>query len=115
MSSHTCLNCGTIIPCDKRNIGTGRKHDVDWQPGPNHETVLKALRLMDPWQTVKGIQQYLNHRVDSNDSEYRHVGKSPYWTQLAVQTPVSDLLGIDVLECTRAAKGRELLYRVKTL
>ncbi len=114
MSGHTCQQCGAYIECDKRQLGGGRKHDVDWKPGQNHDTVKMQLALMGGWQTVKGIQMALNNRVVNGQTIAHHAGKSTYWTQLAVQTPISDLLGIDVLESRPMLKGRERLYRVRS-
>ena len=117
MTGHTCPNCGGLVPCDKRQIGTGRQHDRDWKPNANHDTVIKALFAVNngEWATVKQVQAFLNHYVNAGTfakDDWTHKGKSTYWTQLAVQTPMSDLLGVDVVQCRRPTKGRELLYRV---
>jgi len=122
MSSHTvnCSNCGqqVVIECDKRQLGGGRKHDLDWRPGPNHEKVRHALHILVGWQTVKAVRAWLNNAVDRGIEEagfgdFKHVGKSIYWTQLAVEDPMSDLRGTDVVESMLPAKGREWLYRIR--
>lgn len=116
MSSHTvaCGNCGqlVVIECDKRQLGGGRHHDVDWRPGPNHENVRAALEQLGGWRTVKAVQAFLNNNIDVTE-KWRHKGKSVYWTQLAVEDPMSDLRGIDAVESMLPAKGREWLYRIK--
>ena len=118
MSNHVvaCGNCGqtVVIECDKRQLGGGRKHDADWRPGPNHETVRRALAQMGGWQTVKWVQAFLNNQVNNAGTTiWDHQGKSRFWTQLAVEDPMSDLRGIDVVESMLPAKGREWMYRIR--
>jgi len=80
---------------------------------------------MGGWQTVKAVQAFLNHKVDSiptsatttslpsENLKWIHQGKSSYWTQLAVEDPMSDLRGINVVESMLPAKGREWLYKIR--
>ncbi len=96
----------------------GRKHDADWKPGPNHEIIRRALYRLSlgnhgEWSTIKQVQMFLNDQVGRNQGEWEHKGKSTYWTQLAVEDPMSDLRGIDAVESVLPARGREWLYRIR--
>lgn len=94
-SSHLCDNCGSTIPCDKRQKGKGRQNQPLSKYGDDHN-LIHALLSMKPgeWITVYRLLEWVN--------EGRAQKKGYLW----VQNFCSDLKGWGLIDM-RPVEGEQ--------
>jgi hypothetical protein len=105
-ATHVCSNCGTILVCDNRLMGVGRRNPR--KMNPNHYAIRDFMsNNPNTTYTVSILRGELNfHNVK------RH-GKRDIWWDEDVQNTLSDLVGYNVVNMFPPIKGREWLYKYK--
>ena len=105
MTGHNCPNCGAYVPCDKRNLGTGRQKPLTGYTA-NHKAVHYALWTKG-WITPPVVRANLNHDY------IQRKGKRTLWYDADVQTLLSDLVGWGYVEMRRMQGSKKFEYRWK--
>lgn len=109
-----CESCGHAqwMACDKRRMGTGRRHDINWRPGPNHNIIQRFLRSHpNMLYTVSTLRLDLNV-ASVKRTPGRH-DRREYWWDEDVQNVLSDLVGVGTVDALPPTRGRELCYKTK--
>lgn len=107
MTGHTCPSCGAEVPCDKRNMGTGRQKPLT-SYNNNHQSIHAVLeKNPGHWFTVLDVFMLLKQGTEPRR------GRRAYWLDSDAQNALSDIVGWGYAEMQRVPKSRRFMYRFK--